>query len=135
VRHFESRESKTEPLSGVAGGAIHPVHAGAGNLLNEIGVDDKWTLLTGPSVAGLTDPIQLTAHSLVFLVRQLLYSGLDDDALQWILRIQALETPLGQDDRSAEPGSARATTRSRTCKAVNCLTAWRSPIRGGRTST
>lgn len=100
--------------------ANHPVHAGAGNLLNEIGVDDNRTLLTGPSVAGLIDPIQLTAHSLVFLVRQLLYSGPDDDALEWILQVQALERLSARTIEALKPDvhepqpEAEPATRDRT---------------------
>lgn len=92
--------------------ANHPVHAGAGNLLNEIGVDDDRALLTGPTNSGLTDPIQLTARSLVFLTRQLILSS-DDPSLQWVLRAEALERlasrlveTLGQEP--AEPETHEA---------------------------
>jgi hypothetical protein len=71
--------------------ANHPVHAGSRNLLNEIGVDNPRVMLTGPSVSGMTDPLQLTVRSLVFLVRQLLEGGPDHQGLEWMIQIEALE--------------------------------------------
>lgn len=114
--------------------ANHPVHAGSGNLLNEIGVDDNRTLLTGPSAAGLTDPIQLTAHSLVFLIRQLLYSGLDDDALQWIIQVEALERlstrtiealkPEAHEPRPEAESASSHRTGSAEVEPLPSLLAW-----------
>lgn len=112
--------------------ANHPVHTGASNLLNEIGVDDDHTLLTGPSIAGLTDPIQLTAHSLVFLARQLLYSC-PDDAMQWVIQVHALERlviraiealpPTVHEQHNAEPGSHEGAPDAQP-EALPSLHAW-----------
>lgn len=71
--------------------ANHPIHAGAANLLTEIGIDDDNAILTGPSPTGLTDPLQLTAKSLVFLVEQMLDDESREDWLHWSLRMRALD--------------------------------------------
>jgi Family of unknown function (DUF5677) len=71
--------------------ANNPVHAGSGNLINEIGMSDARVLLTGPSASGLIDPIQLTAVSLAATVAELLSIAPDQAAMNWELQMRAVD--------------------------------------------